>query len=111
MGELDAIKRKQLDAAIDAAEIWADHVLGRAQRLAPIAEGTLRGSGERVTHRTDSGAEIVITFSTVYAARQHEELDWQHPRGGQAKYLEEPFKSEMPRLEPLVAAAAARAVA
>ena len=23
--------------------------------------------------------------------RQHEELDWEHPLGGKAKYLEDPF--------------------
>jgi hypothetical protein len=27
----------------------------------------------------------------VYAHRQHEELTWRHPEGGQAKYLEQPF--------------------
>lgn len=27
----------------------------------------------------------------VYAHRQHEELTWHHPEGGQAKYLEGPF--------------------
>lgn len=27
----------------------------------------------------------------IYAHRQHEELTWHHPAGGQAKYLEGPF--------------------
>ena len=33
-----------------------------------------------------------VSFNTPYAARQHEELGWKHPRGGEAKYLENPLK-------------------
>ena len=32
-----------------------------------------------------------LVIDQVYAAYQHEELTLRHPRGGQAKYLEEPF--------------------
>ena len=34
---------------------------------------------------------VYISFNTPYARRQHEELGYNHPRGGKAKYLEEPF--------------------
>jgi len=34
---------------------------------------------------------VYISFNTPYARRQHEELDYEHPRGGKAKYLEDPF--------------------
>ncbi len=34
---------------------------------------------------------VYISFSTPYSRRQHEELDYEHPRGGKAKYLEDPF--------------------
>jgi hypothetical protein len=34
---------------------------------------------------------VYISFSTPYARRQHEELGYNHPRGGKAKYLEDPF--------------------
>ena len=34
---------------------------------------------------------VYISFSTPYSRRQHEELDWEHPVGGKAKYLEDPF--------------------
>ena len=33
-----------------------------------------------------------------YAQRQHEELEWLHPRGGQAKYLEAPLFSNSARV-------------
>lgn len=32
-----------------------------------------------------------VEVDQIYAHRQHEELTWHHPEGGQAKYLEEPF--------------------
>lgn len=34
---------------------------------------------------------VYISFNTPYAWRQHEEQDYNHPRGGKAKYLEDPF--------------------
>jgi len=34
---------------------------------------------------------VYISFNTPYARRQHEELGYNHPRGGKAKYLEDPF--------------------
>ena len=34
---------------------------------------------------------VYISYNTPYARRQHEELDWEHPLGGKAKYLEDPF--------------------
>jgi hypothetical protein len=40
----------------------------------------------------------VVSFTEVYAARQHEELDWEHPLGGKAKYLEDPVKRNGPAL-------------
>ena len=35
---------------------------------------------------------VYISFNTPYARRQHEELGYEHPRGGKAKYLEDPFR-------------------
>jgi hypothetical protein len=66
---------------------------GKAQRLAPIDTGDLRGSG---WHRMEKNA-VIIGFSTPYALIQHERLDFNHPKGGQAKYLEAPFAENIPR--------------
>lgn len=103
--------------------------LGKAQRDAPLDEGTLRGSATLAlivnNVRFDgSGAlsaavgaarnavsrgggvhvEAEVAFNTIYAARQHEELDWEHPKGGKAKYLEGAFHELAPAFEPLIAA-------
>jgi hypothetical protein len=86
---LNAILRA---AAHATAERAGEDLLGKSQRLAPVEEGTLRGSGELDVHETADGAEAVVSFNTVYAARQHEETEWEHPKGGQAKYLEQPLR-------------------
>ncbi|WP_309029139.1 hypothetical protein [Streptomyces alfalfae] len=67
-----------------------EHTLGEAKRLVPLEEGTLERSG-----RTDvDGLNGSISFDTVYAVRQHEELTWKHLPGRQAKYLEQPMNTE-----------------
>lgn len=44
------------------------------------------------------GPDVVasIVVDQVYAQLQHEALEFRHPRGGMAKYLEVPIKSEHP---------------
>lgn len=37
-----------------------------------------------------------VVVDQVYARYQHEGLDFKHPRGGQAKYLEQPLYSQAP---------------
>jgi hypothetical protein len=67
-----------------------EHVLGEARKLVPLDEGTLERSGRVVR----DGLNGAVTFDTVYAVRQHEELTWKHLPGRQAKYLEQPMNSE-----------------
>lgn len=71
---------------------------------APILDGVLRGSAQ-VTPATVGRPIAYVSFDTVYAWRQHEELGWNHPRGGGPKYLEGPL---IDRQDELLAAMAAR---
>jgi hypothetical protein len=106
-----------------------EDLLGRAQRLAPVEEGTLRASasltiivnGRRfeggigaqrmaeslVVMLARRGAlksiDAEVSFNTVYAARQHEETSWDHPLGGQAKYLEQPLRENVRRYSRAIA--------
>ncbi|WP_282698206.1 hypothetical protein [Streptomyces sp. CC208A] len=67
-----------------------EHTLGVSKRLVPLDEGTLERSG-----RVDvDGLNGIISYDTVYAVRQHEELTWKHLPGRQAKYLEQPMNTE-----------------
>lgn len=55
--------------------------------------------------RIDELAEMVghgelvgrVEVDQLYAARQHNELSWNHPRGGQALYLTEPLMNNFER--------------
>lgn len=59
-------------------------LLARTIPDTPVRDGPLRGSG--ATDVDDEAATVY--FDTPYAVRQHEELGYQHPKGGKAKYLE-----------------------
>jgi len=105
------------DVALKAIRTGAEAILTEAIDEAPVDTGTLRRSGtvtvgklpdgEKVYKAAESGTEmkdafpnkigkekaVYISFNTPYAIRQHEELDYEHPRGGKAKYLETPFNA------------------
>lgn len=81
---------------------------GRSAALAPVDTGDLRNdclaelNGQTIfSRRTPTASTVAPTTSAVgsvgyslpYALRQHEELGYNHPKGGQAKYLEVPFNS------------------
>jgi hypothetical protein len=79
---------KNIDNSVEKS-IW-DCVLdlqGKSSRLAPVDTGDLRGSA------TSSVINLIgeVGFGEEYALEQHENLTFNHPRGGQAKYLENPF--------------------
>jgi hypothetical protein len=67
-----------------------EHTLGEADKLVPLREGTLERSGKVIVN----DLEGAISYDTVYALRQHEELSWRHLPGRQAKYLETPMNTE-----------------
>ena len=102
-------------AGIKALRTGAEAILTEAIDETPIDTGTLRRSGTvtvgklpdsaRIYEAAEAGNEmkdafpekigkekaVYISFNTPYARRQHEELGYNHPRGGKAKYLEDPF--------------------
>ena len=103
------------EAGLKALRTGAEAILTEAIDEAPVDTGTLRRSGtvtvgklpdgEQVYEAAKDGSEmkdafpekigkekaVYISFNTPYARRQHEELDYEHPRGGKAKYLGDPF--------------------
>lgn len=111
MTESDRIKEAMLDAAEEWASRVGDHLLAEAVGETPILTGALRASGRRVVVRTPYGVTLTVTFDEVYARYQHERRDLNHPRGGKAKYLEDPLKRNALRYVQLLAAAQRRAVA
>ena len=102
-------------AGLKALRTGAEAILTEAIDEAPVDTGTLRRSGTVTVGKLPDGAQVYeaaesgsdmkdafpgpvgkekavyISFNTPYARRQHEELGYNHPRGGKAKYLEDPF--------------------
>lgn len=87
-------------------------LLGKAVNNAPVDIGDLRGSATAKVGRIkvakgnkDGGIDIIgegeaqenVTVATIgfeepYAVKQHEHTEYEHPQGGEAKYLEKPFR-------------------
>lgn len=86
LDRLAADTRAQVEGGLQLA---AEHILAQATELVPIEEGTLQRSG---TVSIDAaGQTAAVSYDTPYAVRQHEELNWHHDAGRQAKYLETPM--------------------
>lgn len=94
--------RRAEDASRRGLEKAAEHVLGIAQQRVPLEEGILQDSGRTVVDSTALTAGV--TFDTVYARRQHEELTWRHAPGRTAKYVEGPLTEEAARCRGIIAA-------
>lgn len=88
-----ALARKRGGAgAAKGLELGAHHLLGASRKLVPHEEGTLENSGKV---SVDPGShQAAVSFDTPYAVRQHEEMDYAHDDGRQAKYLEQPMHTE-----------------
>lgn len=69
----------------------AEHVRAVSTELAPVLSGNLRASAEV---RAVSHTEFRIYYPGPYARYQHYGLDFRHPQGGQALYLQQPMVTE-----------------
>ena len=84
-----AVKSKQADAARDIAGFLLDE----ANKTVPLEEATLERSGF-----ADSDEDTaVVAYDTPYAVVQHEMMDWNHPGGRRAKWLERTFQEQARR--------------
>lgn len=104
----EAVKRRQREGRNKGLRAAAEHLLAESQRLVPIEEATLERSG--VASVDEAKGQAAVSYDTVYAVRQHEELTWRHDPGRQAKYLEQPYSTEQPTMLALIAAAERRAL-
>ena len=107
------VEKAALDAAMKALITGGEAILTEAINETPVDTGTLRRSGTvtkgglpnaeqvfgdaRAGNEQELGREkgkepaVYVSFNTPYARRQHEEIEWVHPKAGKAKYLEDPF--------------------
>jgi hypothetical protein len=88
-GRLGASRRGRRGAE-EGVQKALEHLLAESRKLVPLDEGTLERSGRVVR----AGMNGIVTYDTVYARRQHEELSWKHLPGRSAKYLEIPLNRD-----------------
>ena len=81
----------------------AERLRALAVEQTPVQDGILRGSAQ-VTPAVTGDVRAIVSFDTPYAVRQHEELGYQHPQGGNAKYLERPLQERAAELRGIIAA-------
>ena len=90
-----------IDSAAEAAlQSGAELLLDESNRKAPIETGDLTRSGVAVTQ----GKEAAVGYSSIYAARQHEELGYRHDAGREAKYLENALTNNADAIEAVIGA-------
>ncbi len=115
-----ALQRNPRETARAATDCLLE-LAGRSAQLAPVDTGDLRNdcvatlNGQTIFSQQTPILSMVApslkTFGSVgydlpYALRQHEELGYNHPKGGEAKFLENPFnaleKAFIARMEKVV---------
>jgi hypothetical protein len=95
------VKAEERVGAARGLLLAAEHILEESKRIVPLLEGTLERSG---VASVDAGAlRAAVSYDTPYAVYQHEGLDFAHPNGRQAKYLEQPLNSERGVVQDLIA--------
>ncbi|MEV7011545.1 hypothetical protein [Streptosporangium sp. NPDC051022] len=106
---LGKIKAAERAGAIKGLQVAAEHLLQVSREQVPHEEGTLERSGDPAERPgavsvADGELRAAVSYDTVYAVRQHEELTWKHDEGRKAKYLEDPMNSERQVMGEIVAA-------
>lgn len=98
-----AIMKEALKCAADLA--------GKSAREAPVDTGDLRANCS-VSYQKEDGEQkwYEVGYDLPYAITQHERLDFPHPKGGKAKYLEDPFNANKKQYERAIKKAAFDAI-
>jgi hypothetical protein len=81
----------------------AEAILAEAKAQTPVDDGELIGSAAIATQDSNNSIEIVVHYgsdpvSKQYAVIQHENPYYNHPRGGNYKFLENPFNALAPKI-------------
>lgn len=96
----DAYEARILGVLPDAIDDGLTHIKDKAVELVPKESEHLAGTA--TVYASDGGGSI--RFDGPYARYIHEGLEFHHPHGGQAKFLEEPLTTEGPTALRIIAA-------
>lgn len=96
----DKAKKVVAEAAKQAIGTCASDLQGKSAMQAPVDTGDLRANCS-VGQLKQEGNTVYLTvgYNLPYAIVQHERLEFRHPKGGKAKYLENPYKENISKYE------------
>ena len=98
------------DAAVVGMRLAMERVLQVSQQRVPFDEGFLQSTGESAVDVQGTTVVGGVGYDGPYAVVQHERLDFVHPNGRQAKYLESAFADEAETIRRILATQIRRAV-
>lgn len=82
-----------LESGKQAIDLVLLDLQNKSVNSAPVDTGDLRASivPDADFKETPTTASKTLGTDLSYALKQHEDLNFKHPKGGEAKYLEKPF--------------------
>lgn len=83
------------NATRKAIQDIANEVLRLSQMEVPHDTGFLQSTGHKEDTGTDEEPEAIVGYNTVYAARLHENPQYNFQGGRKGKYLEDPIKNNL----------------
>lgn len=96
----DKVSKVVEQAAIAALQKCGADLQRKSSEQAPIDTGDLRANCHvSELQRQNKSMYVKVGYDLPYAIVQHERLDFRHPRGGKAKYLEDPFEENKGKYE------------
>lgn len=105
-------KKLTEDIVMKAALKCSAHLKGESQREAPVKSGDLRGNCEVSELKKEGATEwYEVGYDLEYSVIQHERLDFNHPKGGKSKFLEDPFNKNKKQYDAFIKNAAKKALA
>lgn len=112
--QLEALGPRAMQVLAAALYQESEAIMTEAKEQVPVETGTLKNSGYVEPPVVDAdGVSVTMGFggaAEAYALIQHEDLSLNHPRGGNAKFLERPFLARSPQVLENVRAALGRAL-
>lgn len=100
----DLAKEIVRESAIKALLKSAADLQGKSAEQAPIDSGDLRRNcSVSPLQENTEGIYVTVGYDLPYARRQHEGLHFKHPKGGKAKFLEDPYKANIKKYEKYIA--------
>ena len=88
---IDSLQKETKAALLKAAEDLKEE----SSAQAPIDKGDLRADCQIDSSKLNSDLTVAVGYSLDYAMEQHENLEYNHPNGGKAKFLEDPFNANV----------------